>query len=214
VTDPGTPVIASGGQSFIDDDSLRILQSMLSFARVVFSAPAASTFTYNRETDELVFEAASGVGADILIGRRMPATAGIAAMVIQTGMATIADDLASNTQFNREFAAQSGYVPQTICAAPLLYDDDLLGVIEVLDPDLERFGRLDVMTIVESLADNLAESLHVLLELRHFKLANRAVGSKRTRISNMIEALPEDALTDNRSAILEAVLTELSRSHT
>jgi putative methionine-R-sulfoxide reductase with GAF domain len=194
-----------------DSDSRRILQSMLAFARLVFDAPAASVFTYDETTDELRFEASSGVGATALAGMRMPATAGIAGMVVQTGMATIADDLATSSQFNRDFAAQSGYVPNAICAAPLLYDDDLLGVIEILDPDRERFGSLDVMTIVEGLADQVAVSLYVLRELRRFSLRNPA-GPKRRRISSLVDALPEDAFDDGRSGILEAVLAELNRS--
>lgn len=209
-----TSIISPGGQLLRDNDSRRILQSMLSFARVVFGAPAASTFSYDQQADELIFEAASGVGTNALMGSRMPASAGIAGMVVQTGTATIAHDLESNVRFNREFAERSGYIPNAICAAPLRYDDDILGIIEVLDPDLDRFGGLDVMAIIEGLADTVAESLHVLHELREFQVGNPDMDSRRSRISNLVNALPEEALTDERSVILEAILAQLAISLT
>jgi GAF domain-containing protein len=194
------------------DESARILQSMLDFARVVFDAPAASVFTYEEATDELLFETSSGVGGSALAGSRMPATAGIAGLVVQTSMATIAGDLNQNPNFNRDLADRSGYVPDAICAAPLLFDDDLLGVIEILDPNLQRFGSLDVMTIVEGLADQVAISLYVLRELRRSR-EDGADAPRRRRITSLVEALPEDAFGDGRSGILEAVLAELSHSY-
>jgi putative methionine-R-sulfoxide reductase with GAF domain len=203
------PTLPSPAQ---DDRSARILASMLAFARVVFDAPAASVFTYDDITDELLFETSSGVGASAMAGSRMPATAGIAGLVVQTSMATIAEDLTTNPQFNRDMATRSGYVPDTICAAPLLFDDDLLGVIEILDPDLRRFGSLDVMTIVEGLADQMAVSLYVLRELRRSRTDGTGA-PKRRRISDLVEALPEDAFGDGRSGIIEAVLAELGRTY-
>lgn len=204
----------SGAEVHEDVDSIRILQSMLNFARLMFSAPAASVFTYDPATDELKFEASAGIGGVALADSRMPATAGIAGMVIQTGMATIADNLSANSNFNREFAAQSGYVPDAICAAPLLYDDDIIGVVEVLDPDFGRLAKLDVLTIVEALADVVAESLHILCEFRRLRLQNHNGASlNRRKIFALLDALPEAAFQDGRCRILEAVLSEISRPH-
>jgi GAF domain-containing protein len=195
------------------DESARILQSMLAFARVVFDAPAASVFTYEEATDELLFETSSGVGGSELAGSRMPATAGIAGLVVQASMATIAGDLSQHPHFNRDLAERSGYVPDAVCAAPLLFDDDLLGVIEILDPNLQRFGSLDVMMIVEGLADQVAVSLYVLRELRRSRSEDGADAPRRQRIARLVEALPEDAFGDGRSGILEAVLAELGNSY-
>ena len=211
MTDLWISSVASTTYLDTTSESSRILRSMMNFAQVLFGAPAASIFTYDEAADELLFEAASGLGSSGLLGKRMSATEGIAGMVIQTGMATIASDLVSNATFNRDFAAQSGYVPDTICAAPLLRDDDLLGVIEILDPDLTRFGSLDVMTVVEALADQVAESLYVLRELRRSRLSATGTGGRREQIARLVQGLPDEAFQDGRCNILEAVLTELSR---
>jgi GAF domain-containing protein len=211
MTDLHVPPVLTGTPTYGDTETHRILQSMLDFARLVFGAPAASVFTYLEASDELQFEASSGVGGAALSGTRMPATAGIAGMVIQTGMATIASELASNAQFNRDVAAASGYTPDSICAAPLLYDDHVLGVIEVLDPDLGRFDSLEVMTIVEALADQVAASLYVLRELRTFRLHHGS--GPKGRISSLVATLPDAAFDGGRSGILEAILAELSRSY-
>jgi hypothetical protein len=191
-----------------------LLEAALAFAEQVFGAAAASVFTYDADADELTFEAASGIGGRELVGSRMSATSGVAGLVIQSGAATIATDLAGSSQFNREFAAKSGYLPNTICAAPLLYSDDLLGVIEVLDPQPGRFGDLEIMAILEALADQVATSLHVLGELRTFRRSTPGPTPRRTKLSNLLNALPEGAFDNGRSGILEAVLVDMARSRT
>ena len=50
-----------------------LLQSIVEVARSVFSAAAASVFLLDEDTDELVFEAVAGEGADSLVGQRFPA---------------------------------------------------------------------------------------------------------------------------------------------
>ena len=55
------------------DEAYRsLLQSTVEVARAIFHAKASSVFLLDEETDELVFEAVAGEGADTLIGTPLP----------------------------------------------------------------------------------------------------------------------------------------------
>jgi GAF domain-containing protein len=111
----------------------QLLQSIVEVARHVYSAAASSVFIVSRDTGELIFTAVSGEGEESLIGSRFPAGTGIAGWVAASGEPLILDDLADNVQFARDAAQSTGYVPDSIMAAPLLADGECLGVLEVLD---------------------------------------------------------------------------------
>ena len=70
---------------FGTDEAFRaLLQSTVETARAIFHAKASSAFLLDEETDELVFEAVAGEGADTLVGRRFPSSTGVAGWVLVT----------------------------------------------------------------------------------------------------------------------------------
>ena len=68
-----------------------------------------------------------------MIGLTVPPTQGIAGYVYSTGQALALSDVASDSRFNRDAAQQTGYVPRSIAAAPLLDEQGTVGVLQVLD---------------------------------------------------------------------------------
>ena len=74
MTDDLRAAVAAGALAS-DDAHRTLLQSIVDVARAIFGAKAASIFLYDESTDELVFEAVAGSGADTLIGRRLPSSA-------------------------------------------------------------------------------------------------------------------------------------------
>jgi GAF domain-containing protein len=111
----------------------QLLQSIVEVARHVYSAAASSVFMVSRDTGELIFTAVSGEGEESLIGTRFAADTGIAGWVAASGEPLILDDLTNDAHFARDAAQSTGYVPNSIMAAPLLADGECLGVLEVLD---------------------------------------------------------------------------------
>lgn len=109
-----------------------LLNGIVEAARRLFDAGAASILILDHEANELVFEAATGGGKDI-IGMRFPAHRGIAGWVVMTGEPIAVGDVRRDPRFAKDFAQSTGYVPKSIMAAPLLVGDDVEGVIEVLD---------------------------------------------------------------------------------
>jgi GAF domain-containing protein len=104
----------------------------------------------DEDADELVFMAVSGEGESTLIGRRFPASTGIAGWTVASRQPILVEDLDRDERFARDAAESTGYVPKTLMAAPLVHRDSVLGVLEVLDwtprPGLE-LSELDMLAL-------------------------------------------------------------------
>ncbi|MFI5963162.1 GAF domain-containing protein [Streptomyces asoensis] len=143
------------------DDTHALLQSVVDVARAIFAAAASSVFLLDDTAGELVFQAVSGEGEDMLVGTRFPAHRGIAGWVASSGQAIIADDLASTRTFARDLAESTGYVPNALMAAPLLSQQRVLGVLEVLDPSPRPRAGLEDLDLLSLFAAQAAIALRV-----------------------------------------------------
>jgi GAF domain-containing protein len=145
-----------------------LLQSIVDNARTIFGARAASIMFYEAETHELVFEAVSGEGQGRIVGERLPAGTGIAGWVLTSGEAMIVEDVTRDPRFARAVAERTGYVPKTLMAAPLLYGEDTLGVLNVLDRTQQLFSVAE-MDLLSKFAAHAAIALSVVRLSRRAK---------------------------------------------
>lgn len=141
-----------------------LLQCMVEVARAAFQAKACSVFLVDDETGELVFEAVAGEGEDHLVGTRFEAGTGIAGWVLASGQPLVADDL-QDAAFSQDAAEQTGYVPRTIAAAPILRDGECVGVLEVLDRDAAR-DELETLDLIGLLSVQAAAGVSLLRRIR------------------------------------------------
>ena len=81
-----------------------LLQSTVEVARAIFAARASSVFLLDERTDELVFEAVAGEGAETLIGQRFPSSQGVAGWVLVTRQPLIIEDVTEDPRFAKEVA--------------------------------------------------------------------------------------------------------------
>jgi GAF domain-containing protein len=143
-----------------------LLQSIVEVARAIFGARAASIMLLDGETGELVFEAVTGEGEETLVGRRIPAGTGLAGWVAESGQPVVIEDVAADPRFAADQAERTGYVPKGLMAAPLLLDDRVLGVLNVLDrPERRRFSVAE-MELLGLFANQAAVALDLLLHAR------------------------------------------------
>jgi GAF domain-containing protein len=124
-----------------------LLEAVTSGGRRIFQAAACSVALLDESETELVFTAASGAGAEEVVGMRVPVTTGIAGWVVASGEPIAVADVTRDARFARETAERTGYVPRSILATPLETDRRVLGVMEVLDRredprDMEVLGVL------------------------------------------------------------------------
>ena len=149
-----------------------LLQSVADVARAIFSARASSIMLFDIASDELVFEAVSGEGEELL-GRRIPKDTGIAGWVVGARDPIVVEDVERDPRFAADFARDAGYVPRGIMAAPLLLEDEVLGVLSILD----RPQRASLSVMELDLLGLFAHQAAVALEL--FEAGRRAEAALR-----------------------------------
>jgi GAF domain-containing protein len=155
----------------VEDGYRALLRATVEVARAIFHAKASSVLLLDEDTDELVFEAVAGGGSESLVGRRFPSSTGVAGWVLVTRQPLVIDDLAQDTRFSRDAAESTGYVPRSLMAVPLLVDDRVLGVLEVLDrPNVEPFSLAE-MDILGLVGNQAAIALDLLQRARRARAA-------------------------------------------
>jgi len=185
----------SAGVMASEESYAALLQSVVDVARAIFGAKASSVFLLDEDADELVFEAVAGEGSANLIGQRFPSSTGIAGWVLVTRQPIVLEDVARDPRFARDVAESTGYVPRGLMAVPLLFGENALGVLEVLDrPQQARF-TLAEMDLLGLFANQAAIALDLLQRARRARaeLENGAAAELAVvaRLAERLEELPE-----------------------
>jgi GAF domain-containing protein len=110
-----------------------VLRSIVDATVALFGAEAASLALHDPATDRLVFAVAAGEHGQGVVGLAIGSSQGVAGYVFSTGQPLALSDVASDSRFGRDTAEQTGFVPRSLIAVPLVDDEGILGVLEVLD---------------------------------------------------------------------------------
>lgn len=153
-----TTSLFPGGNTYARE----LLDSVPQVASAIFGAVSSSVLLLDYETDDLVFCSVSNEAEKSLVGVRFPAELGIAGWVVSSGEPVIVDDVARVEVFAHEVAEASGHVPESIMAAPLIYDGRTLGVLEVIDPSPQCRSNLNELELLTLFAAQASISLRVL----------------------------------------------------
>jgi GAF domain-containing protein len=127
----------------------QLLQQLTAIAVRLFKAAACSIALL--DGDELEYVAATGAGADRIVGTRLPITRGIAGWAAASGQPVVISDVRRDPRFARDVAESTGYVPTAIVAAPLQTEQGVHGVLSILDP-----------AVTDVMSDRLLELASVL----------------------------------------------------
>lgn len=187
----------------------RLLRSIVEVARSIFAARASSILLLDEAADELVFEAVAGEGSESLVGTRLPSSTGIAGWVLVTRQPLVVDDLEQDPRFARDVAEWTGFVPKGLMAVPLLVDERVLGVLQVLDrPQNSRFS-LQEMELLGLFAAQAAIALDLLAAARRARAALAGGDADVAVVARVAAAL--DALEGERREAGVRLLRELER---
>jgi GAF domain-containing protein len=191
-----------------DEQFGRLLRSIVDVARAIFGAKASSILLFEPESEELVFAAVSGEGERELVGRRIPASTGVAGWVLSSRTPLVLEDVQSDPRFARDVAEKTGYVPKGLMAVPLLDEEIDLGVLQVLDrPQRTRF-TLQEMELLGLFAGQAAIALGLLRSAQRARAALDGEGELAS-VAHLAASL--DALDGSRRADGIALLRDLQR---
>jgi GAF domain-containing protein len=139
----------------------RLLRSIVQATVELFDAEAASIALLGAD-GRLHFRVAAGPHGQGVIGLSVAVGEGIAGYVQQTGQPLALGDVSTDPRFGRDKAARTGYIPRSVLAVPLEHDDQVIGVLEVLDKrgeagfDLADLGRAAVFARQAAVAIDVA----------------------------------------------------------
>jgi GAF domain-containing protein len=194
-----------------EDHYRALLQSIVDVARAIFKAKASSILLLDEETDELVFEAAADEASEALIGKRFPSSTGIAGFVLVSRQPLVIEDVLTDPRFSRETAESTGFVPKGLMAVPLLHEERVLGVLEVLDRPQDTKFTLAEMQLLGLFANQAAIALDLLQRARLAQAALKGEGDLGVlaRVAESLERL-RDEEDGSREAALR-LLAELEK---
>jgi PAS domain S-box-containing protein len=186
-----------------------VMETTMRQAIEVLQIEAGSVLSLDPETDELVFEAASGGGAAGLGGRRLPPGHGIAGWVAEHGEPLIISDVHQDRRFYPEVDAASGWETQSILCVPLVYRGRIIGVMQALNKIGREFREED-QQLLEALASTAAIAIEnarlyekVQRELRERMKIEEELREERASLAERVAA---------RTAELSAANAELARA--
>lgn len=129
----GLVEVGSMINSITDYDEL--LRAVLDVARRVMHAEAASLFLVNPQSNALELSIATKGEADYVEPNiSVPHGKGIAGWVFAHNEALLIPDAYADDRFYKEADRQTGFVTRSILCAPLRFDGNVTGVLQVLNP--------------------------------------------------------------------------------
>jgi putative methionine-R-sulfoxide reductase with GAF domain len=110
-----------------------LLQMIVATAADIIDARAALLCLIDPDGDELVFEAALGASEEVSQEARTPLGTGVAGLVALTGHPMAISDTDEDDRDANDIAAALGFAPKNILCVPLSFQDEVIGVLELLD---------------------------------------------------------------------------------
>ena len=193
------------------EESFRgLLAAIVEVARSIFGAKASSILLLDEETEELVFEAVVGEGEDTLLGTRFPAGKGIAGWVLATRTPLVIEDVQQDPRFASDVAADTGFVPSGLMAAPLLHGEEALGVLEVLDRPEQSHFSMHEMELLGLFANQAAIAVDLLQRARQAERMLESGDGELAPVAGLAETLA--GLEGERREAGLRLLSELTRT--
>lgn len=117
-----------------------LLRRMVDAIAVDLEADRGTIFLVDPAREELVSVAAHLPELEEI---RLPIGQGIAGAVAASGQAEVVPDVREDQRFRRDVDERTGYTTTSIIAAPIVADDKVLGVVQLLNKRTGRFGAQD-----------------------------------------------------------------------
>jgi len=184
--------LEASGRALLPSSNDNLLQTIVEAAARIFGAAAASIALVDERAGRLVFRVAYGVGSETVVGMNIGLDQGVAGYVANTGQPLAISNVQSDPRFARDAAEKTGYVPRSILAMPLVVEERVIGVMEVLDKiSAPSFGMQD-MELLALFAQQAALAIH---QSQHFDALNDAL------IQNIRELVSPEAAVDIQRAM-------------
>ena len=141
----------------------------------VIRAEGGSIFLVDDETQELVCRIYQGLRDYSILGIRIPMGKGIVGHVAETRKLDVTMDVKSDERHYRAVDEQSGFVTRSMISVPLISNEELMGVIQVVNKQGGNEFSVDDINLLKTLSNGAA------MAIQNVRYAQRLVQEERTR---------------------------------
>lgn len=171
-----------------------VIGSVLEETRRLLDVTGTSIWLLETEAQELVCWQSTGEGGEVVRGWRLQMGEGLAGWVARSGQTLIVADASADTRHVRAVDQQTGVLLRSILSVPLKVKQSVIGVLQVLDTAVGRFGQ-DELALLEPLAAAAAvaiDNARLYQETDHLRAYNE----------NIVQSMEEGILlTDDEGRI-------------
>ncbi len=174
-----------------------VLQLILSQTMGTLEVEASSLALIDDETGDLEFTAASGEGADAMVGLRLKQGEGIAGWVVEHGQPEIVMDVKNDPRFYSAVDEQTGFNTRALACVPIRVHENIIGVLWAVNPIKGVFDphHLEIQMGISGLAGTAIEHARLFSETR----------SARQRYAGLFEdSIDPILITDLEGLITDA----------
>ncbi|MBN1622214.1 MAG: GAF domain-containing protein [Endomicrobiales bacterium] len=150
--------IARNISSILDVDAL--LKRIDAVAEELLDSEASSIMLLDDDKQHLSFKVASGEKGGIIQKMKVKVGQGIAGSVAQDKKPLIVNDTSKDARFTGKMDQSSGFVTKSIICVPMFVENELIGVMEVLNKRKGADFTKEDLDILESLASLAAVSIN------------------------------------------------------
>jgi hypothetical protein len=112
----------------------------------------------SNEDGNLQFTVNAGINPDKIKNKILTSGEGIASRVAKTGKPAFVNDISNDSHYNPEFDKETGIKTTSLLCVPLMYDNNIIGVIELRNKKSGSFTKQDE-ALLHSLADQAGMSI-------------------------------------------------------
>lgn len=178
-------------------DINEIMQSLLTQMNDFLNAEAISIALVDKQTNELVYQVAEGIGAEEIVGLRLPSNQGLSGWVMTNSEPALVADTSLDPRFHHLGDERTGYETTAMICAPMIFKEDVLGTIQAINPSEGTFTEEDLDVLV-----NLANIASTAIA--NAQQYARTVAAEVRYISLFQDTVDPIILTDMRGRIVEA----------
>ncbi len=125
-----------------------IMQSLLAQMNEFLNAEAISIALVDKQTNELEYRVAEGVGSEEIIGLRLPSNQGLSGWVMNNGKPALVPNTSVDERFTISGDRRTGHSTKAMICAPMQFKGDVLGTIQAINPIEGTFTQDDLDLLI------------------------------------------------------------------